>query len=283
MLSPGFENLSADQLREYIKTQEEKDYLLVDVRQPAEYAQAHIPGSKLIPLGELESRLVDLPSDLDVVFYCHSGARSQAASVMALGSGIPLKTIYNLSGGIMAWDGKTLTDFPRVKILDDTDKPAELLLRSMELEKGALRFYSYVVDKYPDQPFTHIMAPLVKAERIHAQSIYRYWEKVAETPRPFDDLFENLKGDILEGGEKLETIISRLETIEGNPCLGLIELALNVEYAAYDLYRTMADQTQDESAKRVFLSIAQVEKSHMQMLANAIELCPGTTEKFSNV
>ena len=43
-----------------------------------------------------------------------------------------------------------------------------------------------------------------------------------------------------------------------------------------------ADQTQDESAKRVFLSIAQVEKSHMQMLANAIELCPGTTEKFSN-
>jgi rubrerythrin len=86
-------------------------------------------------------------------------------------------------------------------------------------------------------------------------------------------LFENLNGDILEGGEKLETIINRFETIEENPCLGLIELALNVEYAAYDLYRTMADQTEDERTRRVFLSIAQVEKSHMQMLANAVELC----------
>ena len=39
MLNPGFEILSADRLRNYIETQEEKDYLLVDVRQPEEYAQ----------------------------------------------------------------------------------------------------------------------------------------------------------------------------------------------------------------------------------------------------
>jgi rhodanese-related sulfurtransferase/rubrerythrin len=275
MLSPGFENLSADQLRKLIETQQEKGFLLVDVRQPAEYAQVHIPGSKLIPLGELESRLVDLPPGVDVVFYCRSGARSQAASLMAVGSGIPLKTIYNLSGGIMAWDGKTLTDFPRVKIFDNIDTPAELWLKSMDLEKGALRFYSYVVEKYAEQHFVHIMAPLVKAERIHAQSIYKYWEKITETPRPFDDLFEHLKGDILEGGEDLESVINRLEAIEGNPCLAIIDLALNLEYAAYDLYRNMADQTEDDNARRVFLSIAQVEKSHMQMLANAIEQCPG--------
>jgi rhodanese-related sulfurtransferase/rubrerythrin len=275
MLKPGFENLSAHQLRKFIETQNEEDYMIVDVRQPAEYAQTHIPGSKLIPLGELESRLVDMPSDMDVVFYCRSGSRSQAASVMAMGSGILLKTIYNLSGGIMAWDGKTLTDFPRFKIFDNIVKPYELWLKSMDLEKGALRLYSYVVEKYAEQPFVHIMAPLVKAERIHAQSIYRYWEKIAETPRPFDDLFEHLKGDILEGGEDLESVINRLEAIEGNPCLGIIELALNLEYAAYDLYRNMADQTEDDHARRVFLSIAQVEKSHMQMLANAIEQCPG--------
>jgi rhodanese-related sulfurtransferase/rubrerythrin len=275
MLNPGFENLSAHQLRKFIETQKEEDYLIVDVRQPAEYAQTHIPGSKLIPLGELESRLVDMPSDVDVVFYCHSGARSRAASVMAMGSGVLLKTIYNLSGGIMAWDGKTLTDFPRVKIFDNITKPDELWLKSMDLEKGALRFYSFVVEKYAAQPFVHIIAPLVKAERIHAQSIYKYWKKIAETPRPFDDLFEHLKGDILEGGENLESVINRLEAIEGNPCLGIIELALNLEYAAYDLYRNMADQTEDDNARRVFLSIAQVEKSHMQMLANAIEQCPG--------
>ena len=273
MLNPGFGNLSADQLRNYIETQKEEDYLLVDVRQPEEYAQAHIPGSKLMPLGVLESRLVDLSPDVNVVFYCRSGARSRTASLMAAGSGIALKKIYNLSGGIMAWNGATLADFPKVKVFENIEDHDELLLKSMDLEKGALRFYTYVVEKFAHQPFVQMIAPLIKAEKIHAQSIYRFWEKLGESPQPFEELFENLEGDILEGGEKLETIINRLESIEDNPCLGMIELALNVEYAAYDLYRTMADRTEDERSRRVFLSIAQVEKSHMQMLANAVEMC----------
>ena len=277
MLSPGFENLSVDEFKKYIDTQEEKNYMLIDVRQPDEYTQAHIPGSKLIPLMELESRLVDFPSNMDIVFYCRSGARSRAAAVLALGSAVSLKKIYNLMGGIMAWDGKTLVDSPRVKIFDGIEEPAELLLKSMDLEKGAQRFYSYAVEKYAGQPFVHIMAALAKAERIHAQSIYRFWEKVAETPRPFDDLFENLEGDILEGGEDLQSLTKRIETIDDNPCLPLIELALSLEYAAYDLYRTMADRTENDTARRAFLSIAQAEKSHMQLLANAVDQCMSVT------
>ena len=273
MLSPGFKNLSVDEFKQYIDTLQEKDYMLIDVRQPEEYTQSHIPGAKLIPLMELQSRLVDLPSDMDIVFYCRSGARSRAAAVMAIGSAVPLKKIYNLMGGIMAWDGKTLVDSPQVKLFDGIEEPADLLLKSMDLEKGALRFYAHVVEKYAGQPFVQIMAPMVKAERIHAESIYRYWEKIAESPRPFDELFEDLRGDILEGGQNLESVIRKFEAIEDNPCLQLIELALDIEYSAYDLYRTMADRTDDDKARNAFLTIAQVEKSHMQMLANAVDQC----------
>jgi len=276
MLSPGFENLSVEEFRKYIDTQQENDYMLIDVRQPDEYAQAHIPGSTLIPLTELESRLVDFPSNMDVVFYCRSGARSKAASVMAIGSAVPLKKIYNLMGGIMAWDGKTMAGFRRVKVFDNMKEPAQMLLKSMDLEKGAQRFYSYVVEKYAGRSFVHMMVPLVKAERIHAQSIYQYWEKIAESPPPFDELFGKLSGDILESGEDLQSVIQRFESIEDNPCLALIELALNIEYSAYDLYRSMADRTDDDTLRSVFLSIAQVEKSHMQMLASAIDQCAHT-------
>ncbi len=278
MLNPGFKNLSVDEFKQYIDTLQEKDYMLIDVRQPEEYTQAHMPGAKLIPLMELESRLVDLPPDMDIVFYCRSGARSRAAAVMAVGSAISLKKIYNLMGGITAWDGKTLADAPQVKTFDDIEAPAELLLKSMDLEKGALRFYAHVVARYTGQPLAHIITPLVNAERIHAQSIYRYWEKIADAPVPFDELFENLEGDFLEGGEDLESVIKRFETIEGDPCLMLIELALDIEYCAYDLYRIMADRTDDEVARSAFLTIAQVEKSHMQILANAVDRCaPAST------
>ena len=81
LLSPGFEILSVEDFKKYIDLQAEKGYLLIDVHQPDEYTQAHIPGSKLIPLMELESRLVDIALNMDIVFYCRSGARSKAAAV----------------------------------------------------------------------------------------------------------------------------------------------------------------------------------------------------------
>jgi rubrerythrin len=49
---------------------------------------------------------------------------------------------------------------------------------------------------------------------------------------------------------------------------------LDIEYSAYDLYRTMAEQTESEEAKTAFLSIAQAEKAHMQAIAKAISQCP---------
>jgi rhodanese-related sulfurtransferase len=43
----GFENFTADQLRQYMQQRREKDFRLVDVRQPEEYSQGHIPGARL--------------------------------------------------------------------------------------------------------------------------------------------------------------------------------------------------------------------------------------------
>jgi len=64
-----FENISPAAFRQYQNDHQEKAYLLVDVRQPEEYETAHIPGAKLMPLDELESKLAALPSDKDIVFY----------------------------------------------------------------------------------------------------------------------------------------------------------------------------------------------------------------------
>ena len=64
-----YKNISADMLRDYMARHHEKDYMLVDVRQLNEYAAGHIAGANLIPLGELSARMIELPSDRDVVFY----------------------------------------------------------------------------------------------------------------------------------------------------------------------------------------------------------------------
>ena len=81
--------LLPDELRHFMARAKEKHYTLIDVRQPQEYAVAHIPGAMLLPLMELEAQLFDLPDDRALVFYCHSGARSEIAAACPCGEPIP--------------------------------------------------------------------------------------------------------------------------------------------------------------------------------------------------
>jgi len=270
----GFEEVSPEQLREYLQKKKESDYLLIDVRQPVEYSAGHIPGATLLPLMELESKLFELPVDRDMVFYCRSGSRARAASALVAEGEVSGKTIYNLAGGLLAWDGKILPGFPRVEVFDRGKGLAELLFTSMDLEKGAHRFYSYLLDTFAREQFARTIENLAQAEIAHAKIIYRFWRESEPRPLPFESLFSELKGEVLEGGESLNDVLQRVEAMEENVCLDLLEMALDIEYSAYDLYRTMSEKTESEEAKSAFLSIAQAEKAHMRAIAEAIAYCP---------
>jgi adenylyltransferase/sulfurtransferase len=81
---------------------ERKDpFVLVDVREPYEYEICSIPGSHLIPLGELPSRLSELDSADEIVLQCKGGTRSARALHILQEAGF--RKLYNLEGGITAW------------------------------------------------------------------------------------------------------------------------------------------------------------------------------------
>ena len=75
--------------------------MLLDVREPWEYAQQHIPGATLIPLGELPARMAEVPEDRDVYVHCRMGGRSANAVEYLRRSGRPRSA--NVAGGIEAW------------------------------------------------------------------------------------------------------------------------------------------------------------------------------------
>jgi len=80
-----------------------QDALVVDVREQAEYAQAHILNSRGLPLSQLEARIGDLEKfkDKPVIVYCATGNRSSAAAAMLRKAGF--SKVSNLSGGFAAW------------------------------------------------------------------------------------------------------------------------------------------------------------------------------------
>jgi adenylyltransferase/sulfurtransferase len=88
-------------LRDWLESQ--KPIHLVDVREPAEYEIVSIPGSVLIPKGEIISgqALVELPQDKQIVLYCKSGIRSAEALAALKAAGF--KDAVHVAGGVGAW------------------------------------------------------------------------------------------------------------------------------------------------------------------------------------
>jgi rhodanese-related sulfurtransferase len=74
--------------------------LLLDVREPSEFTQAHIDGAVLIPLGQMQARVHELPQEREIIVVCASGSRSGMAVNALRKAGY---NASNLEGGMGAW------------------------------------------------------------------------------------------------------------------------------------------------------------------------------------
>jgi rhodanese-related sulfurtransferase len=74
---------------------------ILDVRQPEEWNEFHVPDSTLIPLGELAARADELPKDQEIVIVCRSGNRSAQGRDILLEAGFT--EVTSMAGGLTEW------------------------------------------------------------------------------------------------------------------------------------------------------------------------------------
>ena len=96
-------NIDAETLNE-IKDNE--NVFVLDVREDSEFYEAHIPGITHIPMGEISSRLDEIPADKTIVVTCRSGNRSSQVTQYLLEHGFD--DVHNLDGGLIDWQGDDL-------------------------------------------------------------------------------------------------------------------------------------------------------------------------------
>jgi rhodanese-related sulfurtransferase len=92
--------ISAAQLKEALGNRSAP--VLVDVREPWEWAMGHLDGALHIPMGALPSRLNELSPEDELVIYCHTGQRSWHAAAFLQAQGYT--HVASLAGGIDAWE-----------------------------------------------------------------------------------------------------------------------------------------------------------------------------------
>ncbi len=97
--SPALPEITVHELKS--RMDEANPFVLLDVREPAEIEVARLPGSIVIPLGELPDRLGELDSAAETIIHCKAGGRSARALQLLLDSGF--SNVCHVEGGINAW------------------------------------------------------------------------------------------------------------------------------------------------------------------------------------
>jgi rhodanese-related sulfurtransferase len=98
LFGPSIPTLKPVEVQEKLKNGQRP--FLLDVRERNEMREGYISGAKLIPLGQLASRMKELPKDREIVCVCRSGNRSRSAAKKLIAAGY---SASNMKGGMLAW------------------------------------------------------------------------------------------------------------------------------------------------------------------------------------
>jgi rhodanese-related sulfurtransferase/rubrerythrin len=262
--------MNAQEAKKFIAEHEEGTFTLLDVRQPGEYEQEHIPGAKLIPLSSLSDSTKEIDPEKPVITYCAVGGRSRVAAQML--SGLGFEEVYNLQGGIKAWQGHK-AEGPQelnMDLIRGDESPAEIVLLAYGMEKGLQKFYQDMGERSKDQELKELSAKLAAIEESHKKMLFDLQAEIDSPGKDVGALEAQAESLLLEGGFGLEEFMrenaSFLTTSEN-----LLILAMMLETQGLDLYLRFAEKSTNTQAKKVLYRIADEEKNHLSVLGRLLE------------
>ncbi len=241
--------------------------LLIDVRQPQEFVQGHIPGALLIPLGQLE---LPHPALTDrsrpIVLYCRSGKRSMAGANILCNKGF--EQIMSLKDGILGWPYATLAGPPRdVFAPAETTTAKDILLHAMGKEIRAHKFYGEWLSQTDETALKTLLQELASREEGHMVAIYeRYFawcEANAVIPLNNAEFKQEATFSLEDTGNAGEQFFPTPSSRED-----LLELAVEKEWEAYNFYKTSAEIMPSIELRELLLALSFEERVHATSLLN---------------
>ncbi len=263
-------NMNTSQLQAFIDSNREGGFTLLDVRQPMEYENARIPGSKLIPLPALNDRLSELDPQTPIIAYWAAGRRSRAAAQILTGRGF--KQVYNLKGGIAAWQGSAATGPSEMgmMLLKGNETPREVICLAYGLEEGLRKFYLMSIKLAIGPAVVGILTKLAKIEVKHKQRLYDLYLTIDPSPIDIDAFEKRINSEFMEGGfdpaKFLEKSMPALKT-----AAGVLDFAMMLEAQAMDLYMRYAEKSENSEVKNIFYQMANEEKIHLKSLGDILD------------
>ncbi|HCC54556.1 MAG TPA: sulfurtransferase [Desulfobulbaceae bacterium] len=260
-------NFTVAQAKEYMEARGAEAYQLLDVRQPKEYEAGHLAGAILIPLKELPGRLAELVKEEPVIVYCAVGGRSKAAAQLLAGN--DFVSVYNMVGGIKAWQGMQAKGpiEAGLEFFTGQEDYEDGLSLAYAMEDGLQKFYQHLAVRAKNEEDRQLYTRLMTFEDKHKARLLAEYRRQAHGP-------ETIAGQgpagIMEGGGRVQDFLAQTDAYLQGP-QDILELAMMLETQALDLYSRMAQKSEQQKVRTFFLGLADEEKSHLAFLAEALD------------
>jgi rhodanese-related sulfurtransferase/rubrerythrin len=254
-------NMSPQEVRDFMNARPRDSFQFLDVRQPKEYEQGHLAGALLMPVREVTTRLAELDREKPLLVYCHSGVRSKAACQLLLAEGF--REVYNMNGGIVAWQGEKVGggELQGIEFFMDRDFP-DVFQMAYAMEEGLHQLYLGLVSRVSHEKSKQLLTRLAGFEEGHkALLVARFG------PEGFSGSDENT---IVEGGldrqEIMDHFAAQLESTAD-----ILQLGMMLEAQALDLYTRLARKSEIGKSREFFTFLAKEEAGHLKFLTEELD------------
>src|SRR4030042_2760455 len=194
------ESLGADGARKYLASHPEGTFTLLDVRQPGEYEEEHIPWATLIPLPQLNDQYQQLDPEKPTLVHCAIGGRSRVAAQLLSGQGF--KEVYNLAGGIKAYRGEKATGPQELNLemMRGDGSPPEVVILAYSMEKGLQTFHEAVAVQTAAADLAALCRQLAHIEELHEEKLAGLYRKLEPAGQDLPAIMAERQPALREGG-----------------------------------------------------------------------------------
>ncbi|MBW2093754.1 MAG: ferritin family protein [Deltaproteobacteria bacterium] len=175
--------------------------------------------------------------------------------------------MYNLQGGIRAWQGVKVAGPPEMglEFVKDMETPEAIILFASGMEERLGGFYTEASGKTGDAEAAQLLTKLAGIEEKHKGRLFELFRKITGTHVDRPTFESKIVRGALEGGlsteEYLERIMGKEHALED-----VFSIAMMFEAQAMDLYMRYSEEIKHQDAKKLFHDLAQQEKAHLTAL-----------------
>jgi rubrerythrin len=180
--------------------------------------------------------------------------------------------VYNLSGGIKAWEKEVAVGQPDLGmyLFSSDASPEEAIVTGFGLEMGLRDFYLSMTSQVKSAEAAVLFETLAEIELLHERQLVDLYNELTGKTITLEDFQKKIVEPAMEGGLTTDEYMQRYDFDMENE-LDIVSLAMSIEVQALDLYLRAAEGSKVGVAREALHKIADEERSHIVMLGQRIE------------